>query len=137
MSLTTRFAPSPTGYLHLGHAFAAFSAWKRARDAGGRFVLRLEIDALRTLAAIALVSSGQAVLYVVRERERIWSSRPSWWLMASSVTDLTLIGTLATQGVLMTALPVVILGSVIAAAAGFALLLDTVKVAVFRRLAIA
>ena len=103
----------------------------------GRFVLRLEIDALRTLAAIALVSSGQAVLYVVRERERIWSSRPSWWLMASSVTDLTLIGTLATQGVLMTALPVVILGSVIAAAAGFALLLDTVKVAVFRRLAIA
>jgi H+-transporting ATPase len=48
-----------------------------------------------------------------------------------------LIGTLATQGVLMTALPVVILGSVIAAAAGFALLLDTVKVAVFRRLAIA
>jgi glutamyl-Q tRNA(Asp) synthetase len=40
--IITRFAPSPTGYLHLGHAFSAFNAWKRARDAGGRFVLRLE-----------------------------------------------------------------------------------------------
>jgi glutamyl-Q tRNA(Asp) synthetase len=40
--ITTRFAPSPTGFLHLGHAFSAFNAWKRARDAGGRFLLRLE-----------------------------------------------------------------------------------------------
>ena len=38
----TRFAPSPTGYLHLGHAFSAFNAWKRARSAGGQFLLRLE-----------------------------------------------------------------------------------------------
>jgi glutamyl-Q tRNA(Asp) synthetase len=38
----TRFAPSPTGYLHLGHAFSAFSAWKRARSADGQFLLRLE-----------------------------------------------------------------------------------------------
>ena len=46
--LTTRFAPSPTGYLHLGHAFAAWTAWRRARDAGGTFLLRIEdIDAQR------------------------------------------------------------------------------------------
>lgn len=45
---TTRFAPSPTGYLHLGHAFAAITAWRRARLGGGRFLLRLEdIDAAR------------------------------------------------------------------------------------------
>ncbi len=42
MSITTRFAPSPTGLLHLGHAFAALFAWRRAREAGGRFLLRLE-----------------------------------------------------------------------------------------------
>jgi glutamyl-Q tRNA(Asp) synthetase len=41
-TLTTRFAPSPTGYLHLGHAHAALFAWRRARAAGGRFLLRLE-----------------------------------------------------------------------------------------------
>ena len=48
MSIVTRFAPSPTGYSHLGHAFSAWTAWRRARTAGGRFLLRLEdIDTTR------------------------------------------------------------------------------------------
>jgi glutamyl-Q tRNA(Asp) synthetase len=42
MSIVTRFAPSPTGHLHLGHAFSALFAWRRAREADGRFLLRLE-----------------------------------------------------------------------------------------------
>ena len=42
MALTTRFAPSPTGLLHLGHAYSALIAWRRTREAGGRFLLRLE-----------------------------------------------------------------------------------------------
>lgn len=40
--MITRFAPSPTGWLHLGHAFAAITAHDRARAAGGRFLLRIE-----------------------------------------------------------------------------------------------
>lgn len=48
MSIVTRFAPSPTGYLHLGHAYSALIAWRRAREAGGTFLLRLEdIDPTR------------------------------------------------------------------------------------------
>jgi glutamyl-Q tRNA(Asp) synthetase len=48
MSVVTRFAPSPTGYLHLGSAFSALTAWRRAREAGGVFLLRLEdIDTAR------------------------------------------------------------------------------------------
>lgn len=44
----TRFAPSPTGFLHLGHAFAALFAERAAREAGGRFLLRIEdIDTTR------------------------------------------------------------------------------------------
>jgi len=44
----TRFAPSPTGRLHLGHAFAALQAYEAARAAGGRFLLRIEdIDQTR------------------------------------------------------------------------------------------
>ena len=45
---TTRFAPSPTGLLHLGHLASALVAFRLARDSGGRFLLRLEdIDATR------------------------------------------------------------------------------------------
>jgi glutamyl-Q tRNA(Asp) synthetase len=44
----TRFAPSPTGYLHRGHAYSALTAYAAAREATGRFVLRIEdIDATR------------------------------------------------------------------------------------------
>jgi len=44
----TRFAPSPTGRLHKGHAFSTLTAWSAAKAAGGRFVLRIEdIDPTR------------------------------------------------------------------------------------------
>lgn len=46
---TTRFAPSPTGLLHQGHALSALTAFQAAQDAGGRFLLRIEdIDTTRT-----------------------------------------------------------------------------------------
>ena len=40
----TRFAPSPTGLLHLGHAYSAWFAWAQARrdGANGRFLIRIE-----------------------------------------------------------------------------------------------
>jgi len=44
----TRFAPSPTGYLHLGHVRSALEGWRAARQDGGRFLVRLEdIDQAR------------------------------------------------------------------------------------------
>src|SRR2546421_1324980 len=43
-----RFAPSPNGYLHLGHAYSALLNSDRARETGGRLLLRIEdIDATR------------------------------------------------------------------------------------------
>ena len=42
MTVVTRFAPSPTGELHLGSAYSARIAWRRARDAGGTFLVRIE-----------------------------------------------------------------------------------------------
>lgn len=45
---TTRFAPSPTGFLHLGHAFSALFAEQAAAESGGTFLLRIEdIDPTR------------------------------------------------------------------------------------------
>ncbi len=47
-AVTTRFAPSPNGALHVGHAYAAIAAHDFARAAGGRFLLRIEdIDGQR------------------------------------------------------------------------------------------
>ncbi|CAO3418247.1 tRNA glutamyl-Q(34) synthetase GluQRS [Azospirillum doebereinerae] len=40
--LVTRFAPSPTGHLHLGHAHSALFGWTAAQRGGGRFLLRIE-----------------------------------------------------------------------------------------------
>ncbi len=42
MSVVTRFAPSPTGLIHRGHAYSALTAWTASQDAGGRFLLRIE-----------------------------------------------------------------------------------------------
>jgi glutamyl-Q tRNA(Asp) synthetase len=48
-AFATRFAPSPTGLLHRGHAFSALTAWTAAQAVAGRFVLRVEdIDRTRS-----------------------------------------------------------------------------------------
>lgn len=48
MKIVTRFAPSPTGFLHIGHAYSASLAWKKAQESGGHFILRIEdIDPVR------------------------------------------------------------------------------------------
>jgi len=50
----TRFAPSPNGHLHLGHALSAIIAHDLARDAGGTFLLRIEdIDGARSRPELA------------------------------------------------------------------------------------
>ena len=53
-SLVTRFAPSPNGHLHLGHALSAIVAHDLARASGGRFLLRIEdIDGSRSRPELA------------------------------------------------------------------------------------
>jgi glutamyl-Q tRNA(Asp) synthetase len=77
--LITRFAPSPTGLLHLGHALSALLGQRMARAAGGRFILRIEdIDTTRCrpafeaaifedLAWLGIASDGP----VLRQSERL------------------------------------------------------------------
>jgi glutamyl-Q tRNA(Asp) synthetase len=48
-SNNTRFAPSPTGHMHLGHVFSALFAYEAAKKLGGKFILRIEdIDSQRS-----------------------------------------------------------------------------------------
>jgi H+-transporting ATPase len=102
----------------------------------GRFLLNLDIGALQTLTVVTLVFSGQALFYVARERQHLWSSRPSKWLIISSAVDLTLISFLAINGVLMKPLAIAIVAGLFAAAIIFSFLLDSVKLVLFRRLGI-
>ncbi|WP_414040887.1 glutamate--tRNA ligase [Acidithiobacillus sp. M4-SHS-6] len=64
MSVRTRFAPSPTGYLHIGGVRTALYSWLHARRLGGRFVLRIEDTDLErsTPAATAAILEGMAWL---------------------------------------------------------------------------
>lgn len=98
----------------------------------GKFALGLGMDELRTLAAITLVFSGQAIFYVVRERRRLWSSRPSTWFFAASIADVGIISVLALRGILMHDLPLAVVACVGVAAVVFAFALDFVKVGAFR-----
>jgi H+-transporting ATPase len=103
----------------------------------GRFWLDLDTGTLQTLTVVTLVFSGQAVFYVARERQHLWSSRPGQWLVISSVVDLTLISLLAINGVLMKPLAIAVVAGLLAAASLFAVLLDFVKVFLFHRLKVA
>jgi len=109
-------------------------AFSTAVVAVGAFRLGLPRPELRTLAAVTLVFVGQATFYVVRDRRRLWSSRPSRWILVSSAADVLLITVLATQGLLMSALPWSLVGVVFAASLALAFVLDAVKFAISRSL---
>jgi H+-transporting ATPase len=103
----------------------------------GRFAMHLPIQALQTLAFIILVFGSQAVIYAIRDRGHLWGSRPSRWLIISSVADILIASSFAVSGFAMTPLPVSLVVGTLAAAAVFAFLLDLVKLPVFARLKIA
>ncbi|MCK4708496.1 MAG: glutamate--tRNA ligase, partial [Gammaproteobacteria bacterium] len=64
MTIKTRFAPSPTGYLHVGGARTALFSWLYARKHGGKFVLRIEDTDLErsTEASINAILEGMTWL---------------------------------------------------------------------------
>jgi H+-transporting ATPase len=136
MSLTTdraspAAAPSVWRMNSITRAGVALGACKLAFSlsilAAGKFALGLGPEALQTLAFVTLVAGNQAVLYVLRERQRLWSSRPDDWVLASSAFDIAFAIALATSGGLMQPLAWQVVLCVLVAAAGFAVILDQVK----------
>ncbi len=102
----------------------------------GKFGMGFEIGVLRTLAFVVIVFGHQATTYSIRERRRLWSSRPSMWVIASSIADILIATTLAACGILMMPLPISVVTVTLAAAVVFALVVDTAKSLVFGRLGI-
>ena len=90
----------------------------------GNYRMGFAIGALQTLAFVVIVFGNQATTYTNRERRHLWSSRPSIWLLLSSVADLLIASTLAVGGIAMTPLPAWVVAGTLAAAVAFAVLLD-------------
>ena len=72
MTVRTRFAPSPTGYLHVGGARTALFSWAYARRHGGKFILRIEDTDLERSTA----ESVQAILDGMRWLGLDWNEGP-------------------------------------------------------------
>jgi H+-transporting ATPase len=98
----------------------------------GTFRLDLDAGQIQTLTFLMFVFAGQALVYVLRERGHMWNSRPSLLMMLFSAADIAVVSTLAISGILMQPLPAKIVLALFAATLVFALLLDQVKVALFR-----
>jgi H+-transporting ATPase len=146
MSLTTdnvRPSPEPNawriGHVTIAGVFVGISEliYCAAILAIAKFRLGFGIEALRTLAFLAIVFGNQATTYTNRERQRLGSCRPSWLLIGSSSADLLIASTLATWGIAMTPLPLAVVTGTLLTAVFFAFLLDFVKVPVFHGLGIA
>jgi H+-transporting ATPase len=141
MSLTTdRSSPasSPSSWrmrditsaaMVLGLCKLAFSA---AILVTGRNLLALQGKELQTLALVTLIFGAQALLYVVRERRRMWASKPSKWVVAASGADVLIVSALALSGTLMAPLPWPVVVGVFLAATAFALVLDQIKLMITR-----
>jgi H+-transporting ATPase len=103
----------------------------------GRPRLTPGLEPLRTFAFLIMVFGNQTSLYLNRDRRRLGSSRPSWWMIGSSVFDVGSTSALAILGIAMAPISPAVAACLLGAAAVFAYLLDFLKVAVFRKLQIA
>lgn len=96
------------------------------------FRIGLSAGQTQTLTFIMLVFAGQGVMYVVRERGRLWSSRPSRLMIIFTSADIVFVSSLAIFGIFVQPLPASIVVSLLAATVVFVLALDQVKVMLYR-----
>ena len=100
----------------------------------GRNWLQLPLSQLQTLVFITLVFTGQGTVYLVRERQHFWKSRPSKWLVLSSVADIVVVSILASRGILMEAIPLRVLFGLLIACGCYLAGIDFVKTSVLGKL---
>jgi H+-transporting ATPase len=98
--------------------------------------LHLDANRLDTLMLAMLVFIAIANVYLIRERHLFWRSMPGKWLVMASGFDLITVTFLATSGILMAKVDFTLISALLMATVGFMLLLDIVKVMLFRRFGI-
>jgi H+-transporting ATPase len=100
----------------------------------GRDLIGLPLTQLQTLVFVMLVATGQGNVYLVRERGHFWQSRPSAWLVGSSIVDLAVVVLLATKGILMAPVSPLLIAALLGTVVIYLLVIDQLKVPIFRRL---
>ena len=98
----------------------------------GRNLLHLSLGQIQTLTFLTLVFGGQGTVYLVRERKRFWSSRPSRWMLWSSSLDVMVVSLLAARGIFMAQLAPEVVAGLLAATLIYLLVIDNVKLAILR-----
>ena len=104
--------------------------------AAGWFYFRLSSGQMQTLTFLTLILAGQANTYAMREHGHLWHSRPAWIMIVASLADITIVTSMAVSGLLMARLPAAIAAGLFATTVAFVLVLDTIKVSVFRHVRI-
>jgi len=144
MSLTTdRASPSPFPSLWRMHNVTGVAivlggcklAFSTAMLMIGKYQFGLGPVALQTFAFVTLLFGSQGLIYVLRERQYVWSSMPSKLVLAASATDIGIVTVLALSGTLMEPLPWRPLLVILVATAAFAMVLDQIKrlvIAIFK-----
>jgi H+-transporting ATPase len=95
-------------------------------------ILHLPIGQLQTLMFVMLVYTGQANVYLVRDRNHFWKSIPSRWMLLGTMADVLLVGILATQGILMEAIPFSFVAISLLVVALYIPCADWLKILIFR-----
>ncbi|MDA8374397.1 MAG: plasma-membrane proton-efflux P-type ATPase [Actinomycetota bacterium] len=100
----------------------------------GRDTLGMGLARTQTLVFVMLVFTGQATVYLVRERGHLWTARPSNWMMLATVLDVAVVATMAGRGILMAPVHLAYIALLLVAVVAATVLLDLVKVTLLGRL---
>jgi glutamyl/glutaminyl-tRNA synthetase len=89
----TRFAPSPTGFIHLGNIRSALYPWAFARSTGGDFILRIEDTDLErsNQASVDVILEGMRWLTMKARfiRCSAWTATKPYWLTCKPLVTFT------------------------------------------------
>lgn len=97
----------------------------------GKDILDLPLSELQTLVFLTLVFTGQGNIYLVRERNHFWSSRPSNWLFFVTFADILLVSLMATFGILVAPISPILIILLFIATAAYLFVLDFLKIRIF------
>jgi len=103
----------------------------------GQRVFMYDLDHLQTFVFLMLVFTGQANVYLIRERRHFWKSAPSRWMLISTSADILIVILFAAHGVLMASISLTAILILLVIVLVVMLPLDFIKVGVFRRFQLA